>query len=132
MLTKLPHSVQTNIHIITLCLCWYFISSLASQVTKQILTICPLPLFLGEFQFLFTALLAAISCALAFNYRWIYDLFPEGTFPRYYVTIHEHKNERDQERIYAITRPSKHIITTVLPLSFFNLLVNILATLQQH
>lgn len=119
MLTKLPHSVQTNIHIITLCLCWYFISSLASQVTKQILTICPLPLFLGEFQFLFTALLAAISCALAFNYRWIYDLFPEGTFPRYYVTIHEHENERDQERIYAITRPSKHIITTVLPLSFF-------------
>ncbi|KAL3234472.1 hypothetical protein RNJ44_03234 [Nakaseomyces bracarensis] len=119
MLHKLPSSIQTNIHIITLCLCWYAISSLASQVTKQILTICPLPLFLGEFQFLYTALLAAVSCSLAYRYKVIYNLFPEGTFPKYYSTFHDHECERNEDIKNAIVMPSKHIIMTVLPLSFF-------------
>lgn len=119
MIHKLPPSIHTNIHIISLCLCWYAISSLASQVTKQILTVCPLPLFLGEFQFLYTALLAAVSCLFAYRYESVYNLFPEGTFPKYYISFHDHGYEKNDAIQNPITLPSKHIVMTVLPLSFF-------------
>lgn len=101
-------------HIVILCLCWYSISSLASQVTKSILTIYPKPLFLGEFQFLYTALLASGCCYLAHCCKTFYDWFPRGTFPQYY-------EDSQTRRIQAntITRPTKRILLTVLPLSFF-------------
>ncbi|CCD23079.1 uncharacterized protein NDAI_0B00450 [Naumovozyma dairenensis CBS 421] len=113
--------LRPHLHIIILCICWYAISSLASQVTKQVLTLCPLPLFLGEFQFLYTALLAALSCTMAYYYPSFNNIFPKGTFPEYnrdynnsdYIT----RNSSQQKNI--ITRPTKFIFKTVLPLSVF-------------
>ncbi|CCF58756.1 hypothetical protein KAFR_0F01590 [Kazachstania africana CBS 2517] len=98
--------LKPHVHIIILCICWYTISSLGSQVTKKILTVCPLPLFLGEFQFIYTALLAAISCYAASRSNSIYEIFPVGTFP-------------DKAAKVIITKPSRHIFETVLPLGLF-------------
>lgn len=101
------------LHIVLLCLCWYLISSLGSQVTKKILTIYPKPLLLGEFQFLYTALLACICCFAARRFRSFHQCFPKGTFPPYYAD-----NAGDTQRIHTITRPSRHLLYTILPLSF--------------
>lgn len=101
-------------HIVILCLCWYLISSLGSQVTKSILTIYPKPLFLGEFQFIYTVFLAAICCFIAHRCRTFYRWFPRGTFPLYYED-----ETREKRQIKTLTRPTKHILLTVLPLSFF-------------
>ena len=109
-------------HIVVLCLCWYTISSIGSRVTKQILTECPLPLFLGEFQFIYTAMLAVLSCMLAHRYPAVYNTFPVGTFPGYHtgrgekVVIDGHNK---LVRVPLIVQPSKRIITTVLPLGLF-------------
>ncbi|AQZ09867.1 YJL193W [Zygosaccharomyces parabailii] len=100
-------------HIILLCLCWYIISSFASQVTKKILTIHPLPLFLGEFQFAYTAFLACICCMLANEFPSFYRRFPEGTFPQY----HDESHPRYQRNTFI--RPTKHLLLTLLPLSLF-------------
>ncbi|CAB4254698.1 similar to Saccharomyces cerevisiae YJL193W Putative protein of unknown function, predicted to encode a triose phosphate transporter subfamily member based on phylogenetic analysis [Maudiozyma barnettii] len=115
--------VRPHIHIVILCLCWYTISSIGSRVTKKILTECPLPLFLGEFQFIYTAFLALGSCALARKYRGVYNTFPAGTFPNYYRHSNEKFNhstgpELDKQDALIIS-PSKHIINTVLPLGLF-------------
>lgn len=101
-------------HIISLCFCWYVISSLGSQVTKSILTVYPKPLFLGEFQFIYTALLASICCLIAYHCEFFYRSFPEGTFPRYHSDNSDQKCQRS-----IITRPTKHMLMTVLPLSLF-------------
>lgn len=100
-------------HIILLCLCWYIISSFASQVTKKILTIHPLPLFLGEFQFAYTAFLACICCVLANKFPSFCRRFPEGTFPQY----HDESHPRYQRNTFI--RPTKHLLLTLLPLSLF-------------
>lgn len=100
-------------HIVLLCLCWYIISSFASQVTKRILTIHPLPLFLGEFQFAYTALLAALCCLIAKRFVGFHSKFPEGTLPEYHDTFHP----RYQRTVF--TKPTKHVLLTVLPLSIF-------------
>ncbi|GCE99544.1 hypothetical protein ZYGM_001463 [Zygosaccharomyces mellis] len=100
-------------HIILLCLCWYIISSFASQVTKKILTVHPLPLFLGEFQFAYTALLAALCCIIAKGSIGFHSRFPEGTLPQY----HDNSHPRYQRNIF--TKPTKHVLLTVLPLSIF-------------
>ncbi|CCK69332.1 uncharacterized protein KNAG_0C02210 [Huiozyma naganishii CBS 8797] len=110
MLTRL----RPYLHIVILCLIWYIISSLGSQVTKQILTVSALPLFLGEFQFIYTALLAAASCCLAYSYPYFYDMFPAGTFPEYSC-----KQITTRRGASVITRPSAHIVQTVLPLGVF-------------
>ncbi|CAR27242.1 hypothetical protein ZYGR_0I05160 [Zygosaccharomyces rouxii] len=103
-------------HIVLLCLCWYVISSFASQVTKKILTIHPLPLFLGEFQFAYTALLAALCCIIAKGSLSFHSRFPEGTLPQY----HDKSHPQHQRTIF--TRPTRHVLLTVLPLSIFQFL----------
>lgn len=109
--------LRPHIHIVILCACWYIISSLASQVTKKILTVCPLPLFLGEFQFVYTALLAAISCQIAFMFPTFRHIFPKGTFPDYDNIKQNRLNH--QNILPAITKPTRHVIETVLPLGLF-------------
>lgn len=101
-------------HIVLLCLGWYFISSLGSQVTKSILTIYPKPLFLGEFQFIYTALLASFCCLVAHRCKTFYQWFPIGTFPMYYE-----EGSLQKRPIKTLARPTKEILLTVLPLSFF-------------
>lgn len=83
-------------------------------MTKSILTVYPKPLFLGEFQFVYTALLASICCLIAYHCEFFYRSFPEGTFPRYYG---DNSDQKCQKTI--ITRPTKHMLLTVLPLSLF-------------
>lgn len=95
-------------HIVVVCIAWYTISSFASQVTKRILTQCPLPLFLGEFQFVYTVCLAATTCCVARYCSWFYNMFPDGTFPDY-----------SRPGVPVLTRPSTSIFQTVLPLGFF-------------
>lgn len=110
--------LRPHLHIVILCICWYVISSLASQVTKHILTLCPLPLFLGEFQFVFTAFLASISCQIAYIYPQFRNVFPQGTFPDY-DSHGSFKTYGNIDFLPAITKPTKHIIETVLPLGLF-------------
>lgn len=110
--------LRPHLHTVILCICWYIISSLASQVTKKVLTLCPLPLFLGEFQFIYTALLAALSCQIAYMSPTFRHIFPQGTFPNY--DNHAKYNMHKKLDIFpAITKPTKHIIETVLPLGLF-------------
>ncbi|EDO18982.1 hypothetical protein Kpol_2002p53 [Vanderwaltozyma polyspora DSM 70294] len=111
---RLYNTLATYTHIVILCFCWYIISSFGSQVTKKILTLCPLPLFLGEFQFIYTALLAVIVCFIANKFPRFYSIFPEGTFPKY---SNNFSNGDHQSSI--ITKPSKHVFKTVLPLGLF-------------
>lgn len=113
--------LQPHTHTVVLCLCWYTISSIGSRVTKKILTECPLPLFLGEFQFVYTAILAALSCAIAYRNRPFFALFPVGTFPNY---SHHSSNFGDislekKHQDVILTKPTRHIINTVLPLGLF-------------
>ena len=110
--------LRPYLHIVILCICWYIISSLASQVTKHILTLCPLPLFLGEFQFVFTAFLASISCHIAYLSPKFRHIFPQGTFPDYDSRIGFNSYGKP-DFLPAITKPTKHIIETVLPLGLF-------------
>ncbi|CAI4044267.1 hypothetical protein SUVZ_10G0190 [Saccharomyces uvarum] len=121
MFQRLSVSIRHNAHIIFLCICWYFISSLASQVTKQVLTVCPLPLFLGEFQFIYTAMLAWCSCFIAYNYPKFYHIFPKGTFPEYYGNGGDsNRMMRKPSKLSSlIISPSRPILQTVLPLGLF-------------
>ncbi|QID85940.1 hypothetical protein GRS66_008539 [Saccharomyces pastorianus] len=121
MFQRLSISIRHNAHIIFLCICWYFISSLASQVTKQVLTVCPLPLFLGEFQFIYTAMLAWCSCFIAYKYQKFYHIFPKGTFPEYYGNAGDsNRMMRKPSKLSSlIISPSRPILQTVLPLGLF-------------
>lgn len=105
--------LRGSFHIVLLCLTWYIISSFASQVTKRVLTVYPLPLFLGEFQFAYTALLAALCCMVAKGSPSFHNRFPEGALPQY----HDESHPQYQETLF--TKPSKHVLLTVLPLSIF-------------
>lgn len=121
MFQQLSASIRHNAHIIFLCISWYFISSLASQVTKQVLTVCPLPLFLGEFQFIYTAVLAWFTCYIAYSFPGFYRIFPNGTFPEYYIDDREtSRAARKESKLSSlIIPPSNPILQTVLPLGLF-------------
>lgn len=107
-----------RLEIILICLCWYSTSSIASQITKKILTQCPFPLLLGEFQFLFLIFAAITTSFTAFHCKRFKNLFPTGTFPK-----HFDNDMSDVFKLYKddwiIRRPSKHIVKTVLPLGIF-------------
>lgn len=104
----IPISSDTNIAVPIVCLCWYAISSFGSQITKRILTECPMPLFLGEFQFIFIVLSACITCLIGHYLPGVRKLFPEGTFPR-----------SQDPGVNVIMRPSKEVLLTVFPLGLF-------------
>ncbi|KAL6947285.1 hypothetical protein ACO0QE_002165 [Hanseniaspora vineae] len=72
-----------------------------------------MPLLLGEFQFTYIALLAILTSSAAYHFPQFYNAFPHGTFPDSY------KNKSRGKSTYIITRPTKHIIITVLPLGVF-------------
>ncbi|OBA28693.1 TPT-domain-containing protein [Hanseniaspora valbyensis NRRL Y-1626] len=107
-----------RVEIIVICLCWYTTSSIASQITKQILTQCPFPLLLGEFQFLFLIGAAIITSNLAYHFKKFKNLFPNGTFPQ-----HFDNDKKDGWKLYKddwiIRRLSKDVVKTVLPLGIF-------------
>lgn len=106
-------------NIVVICICWYFIASVASQVTKQILTVCPLPLLLGQFQFTYTLIAAIIACNIAARSPRLYSAFPEGTFPPYFKKEKDKSSFKKCDAAPIITRPSVHILQTVIPLGFF-------------
>ncbi|XBW37284.1 hypothetical protein QEN19_002866 [Hanseniaspora menglaensis] len=107
-----------RVEIILICLCWYTTSSIASQITKQILTDCPFPLLLGEFQFLFLIAAAIITSHLAYYSKQFKKLFPNGTFPK-----HFDNDKRDGWKLYKddwiIRSLNKDVVKTVLPLGIF-------------
>ncbi|QEU61915.1 hypothetical protein KDRO_E07980 [Kluyveromyces lactis] len=104
----LRFNVESNLVVPIVCLCWYSISSFGSQVTKRILTECPMPLFLGEFQFIFIGLSAFITCFVGYYVPPVRRLFPDGIFPNYSDTGTK-----------IIVRPSKDVLYTVFPLGLF-------------
>lgn len=107
-----------RVEIILICLCWYTTSSIASQITKQILTECPFPLLLGEFQFLFLMVAAIVTSNLAFRFKRFKNIFPHGTFPQ-----HFDNDNGDGWKLYKdtwiIRRLSRDVVKTVLPLGIF-------------
>lgn len=111
-------SKLNRVEICVICLGWYTTSSIASQITKKILTQCPFPLLLGEFQFLFLIVAAIITSNLAYNFKEFKNLFPNGTFPQ-----HFDNDRRDGWKLYKddwiIRRISTDVVKTVLPLGIF-------------
>lgn len=97
-----------NLHVICLCLLWYSVSSVSSQITKSILNEFPFPLALGEFQFMMVFSLSAITMILMSHFKGIHNWFPAGTVP-----------PADGP---AIIMPNMHILSTVLPLGCFQFL----------
>lgn len=84
---------RKDIGIPVLCLSWYVVSSISSNLCKTILRGFPYPVALTEIQFLFTALLCTGFISLINYYerptrnhskasKWV-KMFPEGTFPEY-------------------------------------------------
>lgn len=94
--------------VVSLCLLWYSISSLSSQLTKHILTEFPFPLALGECQFIIVFCLCAITTIILSKLPKIHSLFPPGSVPSLDAP--------------AILRPDRHILITVLPLGCFQFL----------
>lgn len=70
-----------NLKIISLCLIWYFISSLTSQLTKKILTDFNFPIFIGECQFFISALLSISLIIILINYPILINYFPKNSVP---------------------------------------------------
>lgn len=84
---------RKDIGIPVLCLAWYVVSSISSNLCKTILKGFPYPVALTEIQFLFTAILCTGFISLINYYerptrnhskasKWV-KMFPEGTFPEY-------------------------------------------------
>lgn len=69
--------------VIACCISWYSVSSLTSQLNKSILSQFNYPIFLGEFQFIFSLTLGAFTIWLVNTkrYSFIKKWFPSGTFP---------------------------------------------------
>lgn len=66
---------------ILICIAWYFVSAVTSQLTKTILARFPYPLFLTQFQFLSGVILSLITIILVRKYPQIQIHFPPGTIP---------------------------------------------------
>ncbi|CUM46591.1 uncharacterized protein AC631_02043 [Debaryomyces fabryi] len=72
-----PISIKT----ILTCLLWYLISSITSQLTKLILVKFTYPLFLSQFQFLISTLLAFAFISIARKFPDVQQHFPLGSLP---------------------------------------------------
>lgn len=94
--------------VVSLCLLWYSISSLSSQLTKRILTEFPFPLALGECQFIIVFCLCALTTIVLSHLPKLHSLFPPGSVPPLDAP--------------AILKPDRHILITVLPLGCFQFL----------
>ncbi|KAH3664081.1 hypothetical protein OGAPHI_004795 [Ogataea philodendri] len=101
LVKELSQSHLVDFKVVSLCFCWYAISSLTSQLTKQILEQFDFPVFVGEFQFLCSLVLGYTAIVLSdrfpilreqlpgssvattrfvFNRRLLKLYFPMGTF----------------------------------------------------
>jgi len=107
---NIPRSIipPVSIKVVSLCLLWYSISSLSSQLTKSILNDFPFPLALGECQFVIVFILCFITIVTLSKLPSLHSLFPPGSVP-----------PLDSP---ALLRPDKHILITVLPLGCFQFL----------
>ncbi|KAI5951177.1 hypothetical protein KGF54_004251 [Candida jiufengensis] len=99
-----PISIKTLI----ICLIWYFISSITSQLTKIILTKFTYPLFLSQCQFLIGAILAYLFIYLTRSNPKFINYFPKGSIP----SIETHK-----QPILSIS-----ILLKIFPLGLFQFL----------
>ncbi|CAM9016570.1 unnamed protein product [Wickerhamomyces anomalus] len=97
-----------SVKIVSLCLLWYFVSSLSSQLTKSILNDFPFPLALGECQFVIVFSLCAITTIILSKLPKIHAMFPPGSVPPLNAA--------------PILKPDRHILITVLPLGCFQFL----------
>ncbi|CDO92395.1 unnamed protein product [Kluyveromyces dobzhanskii CBS 2104] len=70
-----------------------------------------MPLFLGEFQFIFIALSACVTCYIGYYVPSVQKIFPEGIFPKY-----------TGPDTSVILRPNKDVLYTVFPLGLFQFL----------
>lgn len=99
-----------SVRTIVLCLIWYTISSLSSQVTKQILIKFPFPLALGEFQFCLVSFLSAGTILTVQRFSHISGISDEKP-----------ASVKNSPNPYVLL-PTKHLLLTVLPLSCFQFL----------
>lgn len=97
-----------SVKIVSLCLLWYFVSSLSSQLTKSILNDFPFPLALGECQFVIVFSLCAITTIILSKLPKVHAMFPPGSVPPLNAA--------------PILKPDRHILITVLPLGCFQFL----------
>lgn len=66
---------------ILICIAWYFVSAVTSQLTKTILARFPYPLILTQFQFLSGVILSLVTIILVRKYPRVQQHFPPGSIP---------------------------------------------------
>ncbi|KAL3234817.1 putative transporter SLY41 [Nakaseomyces bracarensis] len=114
---------RKDIGIPVLCLTWYVVSSISSNLCKTILKGFPYPVALTEIQFLFTAILCTGFISLINYYerptrnpshasKWL-KIFPEGTFPEYLDGDFQNSIQN------KFLKPCKQTIQMCLPLGIF-------------
>lgn len=69
-----------SVKVLVTCLVWYVVSATTSQLTKEILTQFPFPSFVGQFQFLISALYCLMISFVLISYPRL-NKFPPGTMP---------------------------------------------------
>ncbi|GMM33708.1 hypothetical protein DASC09_010330 [Saccharomycopsis crataegensis] len=73
--------LSVSARVVILCLLWYGISSLTSQLSKAILTGFPYPLTLSQCQFFSAALLCCLTTRIVYEFPAIHRKFPKGSIP---------------------------------------------------
>lgn len=128
-----------NLRIISLCLIWYFISSLTSQLTKTILTDFNFPIFIGECQFCISALLSISLIIVLINFPWLINHFPKNSVPVAFIQqtnliinnqLYSSNNSNNsnlinniiflQKSVYNLPNLfDKNVFRSILPMGFF-------------
>ena len=116
-------SSRSKLQIPLLCLVWYVVSSISSNLCRTILKGFPHPVALTEIQFLFTAILCTSFISLINYYErprrhhsglshWV-RMFPEGTFPEYL------DGDFHNSIVNKFLKPSALAMQCCLPLGIF-------------
>lgn len=71
-----------SLHVLLYLVVWYAVSSLTTQLTKNILDEFEFPVFVGEFQFFFNFCLGLFTIHLSKYYPSIKSWFPNSSFPQ--------------------------------------------------